>query len=155
MPRSPKLTALRRSAGPIPHRRVREKERVQTVAVLTMKAAATPRTLTKTIAAHPPASPVLRTMRVTQIPLPNSKWCRLPAVLPRPPPPPLQGQPSSQLQGPQQLVLHPHPLRFHHQYLSHLASLRLLFHLQPTPISSRPQLCIHKDFPPHTHLCNP
>lgn len=141
----------RRSAGPTPRRRGRAKARAPTAAASTTRAAATPRTSTRTTAARPPASPAPRTMRATRIPQLSSKCCRLSprlcrprAALPRPPLPPrrfqFQFQPLCPRCRPRPAPPRP-PRRCHRRRPSPRGSRSP----QPLPLltrtSSRPLLC--------------
>lgn len=151
----PPFSGPRKSAGPT--RRPKARERALTAAVSTMRAVVTPKTSTRTIAAHPPASPALRTTRVTRTPLPNSRCCR-PSLQPcRPPagllhlPRPHQEPPSFPRQGPR-----PPSLRSLHRapprppsLPARLQRLQLL-----TLIPSRPPPCTHSGCLPHTPHCS-
>lgn len=68
--------SCRRSAGQTLPRRARAKARALTAAASMTRAAAIPRTSTRTTGAHHPASPALKTMRATRIPPLSSKCCR-------------------------------------------------------------------------------
>lgn len=155
-PRSiPPVSGPRRSAGPTRHRKGRE--RVRTAAVSTMRAAATPKTSTRTIAARPPASPAPRTTRATRT-LRRSSTCCRPSPQPcrgppaRPlqlPPLPPRAPPSSPHRGPRPL-----PLQALHrarpQPPSPLASPRPQWRLLPMLISSRRRPCTHSGCPHRT-----
>lgn len=139
------FSAFRRLA--VPTLPLKERGRVRTVAVSTMRAAVTRKTLTRIIAARLPVSPALRIMRVTRTHQHSSRCCRpspqpckLPVVLPRLPPQPLQEHPSFPPKDPHPLPLqslHRAPLQPH----SPLTRLSLQLHLQPTPTSNRHPPC--------------
>lgn len=149
------ISGPRRSAGPTRHQKARE--RVRTAAVSTMRAAVTPKTSTRTIAARPPASPAPRTTRATQTLRPSSRCCRpSPQPCRGPPVRPLQFPPlshqeprSSPHQGPRPLppqALH----RARPRPPSPLASHRLRWLLLPMLISSRHLPCTHSACPHRT-----
>lgn len=151
------FSAFRRSAAPtLP---LKARGRVLTAAVSMMRAAATQKTSTRTIAARLPASPALRIMRVTRTPQhssrcrrPSPRPCRLPVGLPQLPPQPLQGHPSSPPPDPHPLPLQP----FHRAPLQpHSPLTRLSLHLQPTPTSSRHPLCTPLGCPHLILHCSP
>lgn len=150
----PPFSGPRRSAVPTHHPKARE--RVPTAAVSTMRAAVTPKTSTRTIAARHPASPAPRTTRATQTPLPSSRRCRpsprpcrLPVrllKLPRPP----QEPPSFPHQGPPPL-----PLQALHRAPRQPPSRPTRLHRPlPTPMSSRHPPCTHSGCPPHMPHCS-
>lgn len=152
------FSAFRRSAAPtLP---LKARGRVPIVAVSTMRAAVTRKTSTRIIAAHLPASPARRRMRVTRTPQhssrccrPSPQPCRLPVGLHQLPPQPLQGHPSFLPQGPHPLPLqslHRAPLQPH----SPLTRLSLQWCLQPTPISSRHPPCTPLGCPPLILHCS-
>lgn len=139
------FSGFRRSAAPTLPRKGRG--RAQTVAVSMTRAAVTQKTSTRIIVAHLPVSPALRTMKVTRTRQHSSRRCRpspqpckLPVGLPWLPPQLLQEHPSFPPQGLHPLLLqslHRAPLQPH----SPLTRLKLQWHLQPTPTSSRHPPC--------------
>lgn len=158
MPKNPKL---KRSAGQTLPQRVRVKGRAPTAAVSMMKGAVTPRTLTRITGAPHPASRALKTMKVTQIPLLNSKCCRhspksfrhrmaLARLLLQH----HQSQPSYQHRCQRCPVLVQLHHRSHHQRPSPPASPRPLPHHLLIPTSSRPLPCTLRGSHHPTHHCS-
>lgn len=152
----------RRSAGQTLPQRVRAKARALTAAASMTKGAVIPRTLTRITGARHPASPALKTMRVTRIPLLNSKCCRHSpkcfrrrAVLARLLLPRRLYQPSYQHRCQQRRVLLQLRRRSRRRHPSPLASPRPLRLRLLTLTYSRPLLCTRRGSPHPTHLCSP